>query len=101
MPWEPHQSRSSARPLGIFFEFTTNDQQPAFVLQAMAAERFKNTGNTAFKRRQYELALNLYSQGIALAPDHVVLISNRAATLIELSRFGRLCQLNCACLLGC
>jgi len=41
-------------------------------------EEFKEKGNTEFKKKNYNSAIELYSDGIAIDPDQDVLYSNRA-----------------------
>ncbi len=43
------------------------------------AEAFKSQGNTALQRKDYPLAIDLYSKAIALSPLNPVYLSNRAA----------------------
>lgn len=43
------------------------------------AETFKSQGNAAMQRKDYPLAIDLYSKAIALAPLNPIYLSNRAA----------------------
>lgn len=43
------------------------------------AEAFKSQGNAAMQRKEYPLAIDLYSKAIALAPLNPIYLSNRAA----------------------
>ncbi|KAF0979213.1 hypothetical protein FDP41_001556 [Naegleria fowleri] len=52
-----------------------------------SAEDFKNQGNQALKEGKDEEAVKLYSKGLGVEPNHHVLLSNRAAVYLKLSKF--------------
>ena len=53
----------------------------------MSAEDYKNQGNQALKEGKDEEAIRLYTMGLQLEPTHHVLLSNRAAVFLKLSKF--------------
>lgn len=52
---------------------------PAGTASTPEAEAFKSQGNAAMQRKDYPLAIDLYSKAIALAPLNPIYLSNRAA----------------------
>lgn len=52
---------------------------PAGAASTPEAEAFKSQGNSAMQRKDYPLAIDLYSKAIALAPLNPIYLSNRAA----------------------
>lgn len=52
---------------------------PAGAASSPEAEAFKSQGNAAMQRKDYPLAIDLYSKAIALAPLNPIYLSNRAA----------------------
>ena len=52
------------------------------------AEELKNQGNEAFAKKDFDSAMNLYSQAISLEPDNHVLYSNRAAAYLGQEKYN-------------
>lgn len=50
------------------------------------AEEFKLLGNEAVKKNDHAAALDAYSKGLKVDPDHAILLSNRALSLLKLGR---------------
>jgi stress-induced-phosphoprotein 1 len=48
------------------------------------AEDAKNKGNEAFKKKNFNEALNLYDEAIRLNPNEPLYYNNKAAAYIEL-----------------
>jgi hypothetical protein len=48
------------------------------VIQEMSAEDWKALGNDAIKKGDHKAALQNYSNGLAVDPDHAMILSNRA-----------------------
>ncbi|MBL4862222.1 MAG: tetratricopeptide repeat protein, partial [Crocinitomicaceae bacterium] len=48
-----------------------------------AADKLYNSGIESFKRKQYEEAINAFTQAIELKPDFELAFFNRAATKLE------------------
>lgn len=65
---------------------STKDAEPTEEAKKKAVE-IKNSGNAQLKAKQYEAALESYSECIALDSGNAVYYSNRAAAKILLSRF--------------
>ncbi|GAB4845309.1 Translocon at the outer membrane of chloroplasts 64 [Ancistrocladus abbreviatus] len=57
------------------------------VSQERSAEIAKEKGNQAFKQRQWQTAINFYTEAIKLNPDSATYYSNRAAAYLELGSF--------------
>lgn len=62
----------------------TDDARPAS--PARSAEEWKVLGNEAVKAGDHAAALDCYSAGLAVEPDHAILLSNRAHALYMLGR---------------
>jgi curved DNA-binding protein CbpA len=57
-----------------------NDDEEDWKVQR---DDFKSQGDDAFRRGQYDLACQYYSQALSLDPTHVVLLSNRSAAYLK------------------
>eukprot|EP00762_Andalucia_godoyi_P000804 ANDGO_03847.mRNA.1 Hsp70-Hsp90 organizing protein 3 len=54
---------------------------------APAVKRYKEAGNTAFQRQEFEEALSLFTKGLKMDPDDHILLSNRSATFYTLNKY--------------
>ncbi|CAM9294943.1 unnamed protein product, partial [Ectocarpus fasciculatus] len=52
------------------------------------AEELKYEGNQAFAKKDFDSAVSLYGQAIALEPDNHVLYSNRAAAYLGQEKYS-------------
>ena len=50
-----------------------------------ASTRYRNQGNSAFQRKDYDSALSLYSQALSLTPSDIRLYTNRSLAYLRLS----------------
>lgn len=53
------------------------------------ANEFKAKGNEAFKNKNYEEAVNCFTQAIELNPDDHVFYSNRSNSYVNLKEYGK------------
>ena len=51
------------------------------------SEELKKEGNDAFVRKDFNCAIGLYSEAVALDPSNAVLYSNRSACYLQLCKF--------------
>ena len=47
----------------------------------------KNKGNDAYKKKEFESAIEFYSKAIELNPEESIYLTNKAAVLIEMKRY--------------
>lgn len=72
-------SSSTSASAGTAPKTTQPGASPAGAASTPEAEAFKSQGNSAMQRKDYPLAIDLYSKAIALAPLNPIYLSNRAA----------------------
>ena len=65
---------------------------------AAHALEYKNRGNAKFKEKDYEGAVQAFSEAIALDPSNAVLYSNRSGAYLAMSHFWMLLQAFQVCL---
>ena len=70
---------SSKSPLLLYSKVMEQDGK------AGSAEKLKEKGNEAFRKKDYHVALVCYSDGLSLTPN-AVLFGNRSATYLKLDR---------------
>jgi hypothetical protein len=58
----------------------------------MSAEELKAKGNAAFTAKNYDEAIDCFSQGIAIDPNNHVLYSNRSACYAGLQVCSQCCD---------
>lgn len=63
-----------------------------------SAEEYKNQGNEAFKRGEFESAVGLYSLAIEQDQSNHVLFSNKSGALINLGKFQEALEAAESCL---
>lgn len=53
------------------------------------AEEEKNKGNEAYKKKDFETAINFYTSAIQLNPNNIIYLNNRAASYLELGKYNQ------------
>uniref|UniRef100_A0A1A9X1N9 TPR_REGION domain-containing protein n=1 Tax=Glossina brevipalpis TaxID=37001 RepID=A0A1A9X1N9_9MUSC len=70
-------------------ELDANDRHKAFKERERIAQNFRALGNEAYRKANYEKAINMYTKAIDHIKDSPILYNNRALSYIKLKNFKR------------